>query len=50
MMIGEMGAGKSSCCQSISDYDGDLFKDSASRKFCTKDVKCNKVYWKGTKE
>jgi len=27
--MGETGAGKSSSCQSISDYDGDLFEDSA---------------------
>ena len=43
-----MGVGKSSTCRTISCYEGDLFKVSASYKACTTETSFNDVKWRGS--
>ncbi len=48
LMIGEEGVGKSSCCNTICDFRGDLYKISAGMKACTMQTDYHVVFWKGT--
>jgi len=48
LLIGEVGVGKSSVCNTISDFIGDLYKISAEMKACTMQTDYHVVFWKGT--
>ena len=52
MIIGKIGTGKSSFCQSLCDVKDKeiVFKKSADKNSCTQDTKIIKVFWRNSQD